>query len=308
MQRVRRLLVVLLLGCASQSTEADTSTPAVEDTATTQEDVPETVEVQAAPAPDVPDITEPDVAAAEDAVIPEDTAEPLEADVPDVPECVPDCEGRECGADGCGGACGKCLASTDCLAVTCEEGQCTGEELTGPCDDGDECTTDEQCVGSVCVGQPPADPQEGFSSFPGPKLESVGECAEPGDLDTVLGTLFPNGDVDWFHYSELDTFMCEIDPTVTFIPAPGVDLRPCVYFKCNVGPSVEVTCMEGSELATGPTPDIIGCCSTVKGPLNKTVDMEALCGESVLGSGTVYIEVKHVGATTCKPYQVLHGG
>lgn len=141
--------------------------------------------------------------------------------------------------------------------------------------------------------------QEETSVFPGPKLETVDEYMGPGELGPALGPLFPNGDVHWFHYFEVDTFMCESDPIVTFIPAPGVDLRPCVYFQCNGRPHADVFCMDGSEPAIGPTPDQVGCCSIVKGPRNKIVAMEALCGETVLGYGTVYVEVKHVGGTTC---------
>ena len=48
-----------------------------------------------------------------------------ETTVPDI-ACVPDCDGRQCGADGCGGKCGECPCS-ECSpqATACDEaGQC----------------------------------------------------------------------------------------------------------------------------------------------------------------------------------------
>jgi hypothetical protein len=42
-------------------------------------------------------------------------------------ECVPDCAGKECGDDGCGGNCGSCLPGQ-----FCEAGKCKGQ---GPCGD-----------------------------------------------------------------------------------------------------------------------------------------------------------------------------
>jgi hypothetical protein len=89
-----------------------------------------------------------------------------------VPSDVPDCTGRECGADGVGGTCGHCtgcdgevnddLCSADghCAAVCCP--QCADREcgddgcggLCGTCDDGDACTDDE-CVDGMCAHHTP---------------------------------------------------------------------------------------------------------------------------------------------------------
>lgn len=61
----------------------------------------------------------------------------------DVPEpCIPDCDGKECGDDGCGGVCG-----------TCDAINCTGEHMAGscqiPCESGlcgDACITRCRCA------------------------------------------------------------------------------------------------------------------------------------------------------------------
>ena len=33
--------------------------------------------------------------------------------------CVPDCNGRQCGNDGCGGSCGTCSGSLSCVDSKC---------------------------------------------------------------------------------------------------------------------------------------------------------------------------------------------
>ena len=54
------------------------------------------------------------------------------------PDCNPQCEGKDCGADGCGGSCGEC-----CDEQTCLNGQCLG----GPgCEPNDEAG----CGGCAC--------------------------------------------------------------------------------------------------------------------------------------------------------------
>ena len=50
--------------------------------------------------------------------------------------CLPDCGGKECGANGCGGLCGKCLEGELCLE--------------GKCEPAWECTTIEECFPYVC--------------------------------------------------------------------------------------------------------------------------------------------------------------
>ncbi|KAG7349079.1 glycosyl hydrolase family 16 protein [Nitzschia inconspicua] len=40
--------------------------------------------------------------------------------------CVPECEGKECGEDGCGGFCGKCSDGTGCSNFICVEGVLSG--------------------------------------------------------------------------------------------------------------------------------------------------------------------------------------
>ncbi len=102
-------------------------------------------------------------------------------EIPDC-RCEPDCSGKDCGDDGCGGSCGTCPENMQCSELgTCEEApacaagapcddgnlctendQCDGEGGCGgtpvpdgrTCDDGDHCTTADMCVAGVCEGTP----------------------------------------------------------------------------------------------------------------------------------------------------------
>jgi formylglycine-generating enzyme required for sulfatase activity len=61
------------------------------------------------------------------------------ADIVELEVCQPDCDGKECGEDGCGGMCGEC----DGAQEACQDGICTCQ----PDCDGKECD-DDGCDGS----------------------------------------------------------------------------------------------------------------------------------------------------------------
>ena len=65
--------------------------------------------------------------------------------------CTPDCDGRQCGPDGCGGDCWvfhQCPDSEDCLPACDDENACNGAEtcntLDGVCEQGEAVTVDDQ--------------------------------------------------------------------------------------------------------------------------------------------------------------------
>jgi len=55
--------------------------------------------------------------------------------------CVPQCEGKQCGDDGCQGSCGDCPAGKECDA----DGQCQDLCGNGELDPGETCESDDQC-------------------------------------------------------------------------------------------------------------------------------------------------------------------
>ena len=74
--------------------------------------------------------------------------------------CVPDCDGKECGDDGCGGSCGGgCDDDNSCTEDSCSDvGVCehTPLDLYVECDDGEYCTPSSYCeegeAGIFCEG------------------------------------------------------------------------------------------------------------------------------------------------------------
>jgi hypothetical protein len=72
--------------------------------------------------------------------------------------CFPDCFGKMCGDDGCGGSCGDCDDDNPCSKDTCEVATfvCKHSPVKGccladsECDDKDACTADS-CVNNTCV-------------------------------------------------------------------------------------------------------------------------------------------------------------
>lgn len=92
--------------------------------------------------------------------------------------CTPDCEGKVCGDDGCGGSCGECSDNDFCTGEeACVDGQCQNGDApdcddgnpctddtcdpaqgclysnnTEPCNDQSECTDQDVCTEGACVG------------------------------------------------------------------------------------------------------------------------------------------------------------
>ena len=71
--------------------------------------------------------------------------------------CTPDCLGKDCGSDGCGGECGTCLGGQTCQAGTCTgtacTPDCTGKQCgpdgcTGTCGN---CLTGKTCTAGLCA-------------------------------------------------------------------------------------------------------------------------------------------------------------
>ena len=68
--------------------------------------------------------------------------------------CTPDCDGKECGDDGCGGDCGTCNDGNVCTDDQCGElGNCLYPNNTASCDDGNPCTENDTCGEGNCAGQ-----------------------------------------------------------------------------------------------------------------------------------------------------------
>jgi M6 family metalloprotease-like protein len=92
--------------------------------------------------------------------------------------CVPQCYGRQCGPNGCGGECGGCALSDPCMvSVTCDQGagKCvyTYKPDDTTCKTSNLCLLDEKCKGGKCTA--------------GGKKDCPGTACKTGICDTTNG-------------------------------------------------------------------------------------------------------------------------
>jgi formylglycine-generating enzyme required for sulfatase activity len=140
-----------------------------------------------------------------DTVTTVDGTSELLTDLADLPEegvtdlvteevCIPDCDGKDCGDDGCGGTCGECPANATCD----EEGQCPCDFV--PC--GESCCADgalcfeDACCTVDCEGKDCGDDACGGSCGECADNASCGEAGSCGcDFEICGGGCCPDGDV-----------------------------------------------------------------------------------------------------------------
>ncbi len=162
--------------------------------------------------------------------------------------CTPNCTGRQCGADGCGGLCGTCPAGTSCTAAgLCEAPLCAGYagsdteccRTNDPCGwavddycdceglcpwDGVDCGCQPQCAGRECG----ADGCGGVcgTCFAGTLCDAAGQCVDPCDVLPPEGVCEGNTlkFCDDGGYFEFDC--TEYDATCQFDAAHG-------YYDCD---------------------------------------------------------------------------
>ena len=99
--------------------------------------------------------------------------------------CVPDCEGKACGDDGCGGPCGACDAGVPCVDNQCACVPKTCASMLYQCggnyDDGcggtfscpGQCPPEMPCQGGFCGGAPAPCAAGDCPAFPGAEGEGM---------------------------------------------------------------------------------------------------------------------------------------
>jgi hypothetical protein len=108
--------------------------------------------------------------------------------------CIPACDGRNCGDDGCNGVCGPVPDDGNpCTDDTCVDGVATFTNNTVACDDLLYCTVDDVCADGECHGVERVCPQ-GNGVCDGVERcdEDLDICTNPDDLVCDDG-LFCNG-------------------------------------------------------------------------------------------------------------------
>ena len=140
--------------------------------------------------------------------------------------CLPDCEGKECGDDACGGSCGVCDDGNPCTDDECHlEASCVYKHNSLDCDDYDPCTEDDVCGEGTCAG-------ESKSCTDG--LECTDDLCQPDGACT----------------NPLSLGYCLIDNTCHIDGAPSPD-NPCL--ACNAEASTDTWFKEDTNLC-GPLP------------------------------------------------------
>jgi len=161
---------------------------------------------------------------------------PLEA-TSEVP-CEPQCQGRECGEDGCGGDCGTCFGEdSTCIDGVCFcEKQCQGKE----CGDDDcggvcgVCHPPMECFDGICGCEPSCEDKECGSDG---CLDICGECPPPlacsnGVCECAYGTC-SEGEV--------------LDEICSGTSLGNCGLWVCVEGCCDVGQVPPPECCQTAE-------------------------------------------------------------
>ena len=155
--------------------------------------------------------------------------------------CIPDCDGKECGGDGCGGACGVCAEGDACHTGVCVDPvwSCAGhcDDTTGQCWCDEACFEFEDCCEDVCDWCPDL---EGCAQACVPDCEGK-ECGDDG-CGGSCGECVPGQ-------------VCEQD--VCAVPSCQTDLDCPPGYWCP-----ESTCEEIPACPLSPT---IGCGSDIPG-------------------------------------------
>jgi len=98
-------------------------------------------------------------------------------------DCTPDCTGRECGSDGCGGSCGVCDAGESCLDGQCEAGG-TGDDCGSYFECAAGCTQGDNACLNACA--------DGLSPQGGADLEAFFGCLEANCEDCADDACYQN--------------------------------------------------------------------------------------------------------------------
>ncbi len=103
--------------------------------------------------------------------------------------CQPNCQGKMCGDDGCGGSCGGCNLDQNCennqCILKCQPactGKCNGasDGCGGTCNA--QCADDEVCYNKHC--------QKGTDTCPAPKVACAGRCGEHFEYSLGSGCFY----------------------------------------------------------------------------------------------------------------------
>ncbi len=148
------------------------------------------------------------------------------------PGCAPKCEGKFCGADGCGGTCGGCANGTQCFSGRCQAVPCTPNCRARACgSDG--------CGGlcGQCKHKQICDQLEG-SCVPVKLCNSLApQCQGSGSMNQFCGS-----DCLWHKIDE---------PMPDLVPNEKREVLSSAYFEWTDFPETSCAIAEGCVLGSG---------------------------------------------------------
>jgi hypothetical protein len=185
------------------------------------------------------------------------------------PPCVSDCEGRECGSDGCQGSCGSCGSEQRCHDAS---GRCEDTAACKPHCADRECGSDG-CGGScgTCAGGSACD-GGGSCSRPGPSCgNSIVESGEECDGGDRCGSDCRNADTDTDTDTVTDFAQCqEFGAT----DAPDA-CKQCVCDRCT---QLAIACYVSGDPRRDQSCGRLAEC----GNRNGCYDYDCYCGDALL--------------------------
>ncbi|MFT5353529.1 MAG: hypothetical protein ACI9KE_000727 [Polyangiales bacterium] len=183
----------------------------------------------------------------------------------------------------------------------------TWTTLTAECDDQDECTSGDTCETGECIGVPVLDAYEDNSTRgTAARLDGVDDDETFPSGSDVEGTLFPEGDEDWYVYLDTDRTLGLIFPRVDLEGIPeGTNYELCAFVSCTEAGTDGADCAVGTPTTFEGIP---GCCSNAAGNLDESVRVDHECSG---GDDTVdvFVRVRQVeGPPVCRGgYNLIYG-
>jgi hypothetical protein len=236
----------------------------------------------------------------------------IHAEIPFCSACAPDCVGRVCGGDGCGGSCGTCAGPQDacvqgaCVCQPACEGRSCGADgcggFCGVCAAGSACNPSGACtLDTDGDGSPDEldDDDDGDGYVDGDDCAPVEPAVHPGAIevcnaldDDCDGTIDEPGTPDcttWFADRDQDGVgapsdsrcQCGPDADGPYTAQTGDD---CDDTSEGVHPGAAETCngrddtcdgktdAEDPDLVPAPCEDAVGVCEGAEHPVDDCVD------------------------------------
>jgi len=172
------VFMVLVLAFAACANSCGTESPMPASLDASKSEAPRPADVEAEQ-PTLLDDAADEVAPVTELVVQDLSTHDEAGPLPDI--CVPKCQGKFCGDDGCGATCGQCRDNEECLAgmcicqPLCDTIECGVDGCGGSCGD---CAPTESCKAGKCVCEPTCGLAKCGDAGCG------GSCGECGDEET----------------------------------------------------------------------------------------------------------------------------